>query len=253
MQANSKNALIIYCGLLSAVGAVSIDILMPVFGNMRAGFGVSMESVQLTIPVYTFFLGISQFFMGTLSDRFGRRIIIIYGMSLYVIGGFIAILYPSIEMVLFGRAIQGIGGGCGQVIARAMLRDTCSGREYSIALARVIAIFAIGPIIAPLIGAGLNMGDTWRPAFAFMIVFGLGLLAYSLFSLKETMVAKNFDALKISAMKDNFLVLVRDKKVLHLLLIGCSAKIALFSYLVNGAPVFEAEFEVVKMNFALLF
>ena len=107
----SDRAVTIYCGLLMAITAFSIDITLPFFSQIRESMQSTDQAVFATITVNIFCLGLGQLFFGSLSDRFGRKPAASAGLSIYLVGAVIALTAPSMSWILLGRALQGFGGG----------------------------------------------------------------------------------------------------------------------------------------------
>ena len=103
----------LFCGLLFSLTAFSIDIMLPALADMRDDLGAPMQRVQLVVPVFAAGYAASQLIFGPLSDRFGRRPTIIAGLVVYLTGSLVAAATASIELILAGRALQGMGGGAG--------------------------------------------------------------------------------------------------------------------------------------------
>jgi DHA1 family bicyclomycin/chloramphenicol resistance-like MFS transporter len=153
----SRPSLIAFCGLLLSVSAFSCDITLPAFWSMQGDLGAPIEWVQAVVPVFLIFQAIGQLAFGPVSDRYGRRPVILVGLVLYLAGAAIASLAQGIGVVHVGRAAQGFGSACGIAVGRAVLRDISHGPALQ-AMAMAM-IFAVGPISAPLSATG-----SWRSA-----------------------------------------------------------------------------------------
>ena len=119
----SQRFMLIYCGLLMTISAFSTDIILPAMGLMRDSFATTIETVQMAVPAYMAGLGTGQLFFGPASDRFGRRAMVLCALIVFSTGTIACLLAPSIEWLLVGRFVQGLGGGAVQVIARAQGAD----------------------------------------------------------------------------------------------------------------------------------
>lgn len=245
--------LVIFCGFLMALSGFSTDVMLPAFGIMVVELETSMDLVQGTIPAFSFFFGISQIFYGPISDRFGRRPAITIGLTIFLIGSLFAALGSDIETVLIGRALQGAGAGTAPVLARAILRDTHSGTALATAMSLTWAIFAVGPIFAPLLGYGVVELFGWRSTFACLAVFALGLLAYNLFRFAETNKETNPDALKIGGMMTAVRAILTNRQSRYFLLCGSIAYCGLFTYISNAPRLFANTFGIEGFGFAALF
>ena len=182
MRQLSGNAIIIYCGLLLALSAFSVDITLPSLSLIESDLQQTPDIVKMTVTVYLLAFGLGQIFFGPFSDRRGRRVGVLSGLFLYVIGCLISFITPNIEILLIGRFLQGLGVSAGQVIGRAIMRDLYSGRDLAAKMALTVAIFAAGPLIAPLLGYVLTNLAGWRAVFFGDDVFWRGALGSGSFT-----------------------------------------------------------------------
>lgn len=248
----SRTFLIVYCGLLLSVGAFSCDITLPAFYAMRDHLDTPIEWVQAIVPVFLIFQAMGQLVFGPVSDRFGRKPVVIGGLVVYLVGAAIAMTASSIGAVHVGRAAQGFGSACGIVVGRAVLRDISHGPALARAMAFAMAIFALGPISAPLVGYGLVAIGGWRGIFLGMSVFALGLLVAAYF-LHETNAAPNPKALH----RDNLLAaLVRittHPQSRYFLLVAAIAQFSIVSFVASAPRFFKQAFDIEGLAFAALF
>lgn len=167
-----------FMGLLSmimAMGALSIDVMLPAFSDMRTAFGLSQDSTEVARVVTVFLLGmaLAQFFYGPLADRYGRKPVLYGGIAVYGLGALGATLAPTLPLVLASRFIWGIGAAGPRVVTVSIVRDRYSGEEMSRAMSYIMAIFIMVPIVAPTLGAALIAVGPWRSVFAFGIVIAV--------------------------------------------------------------------------------
>jgi len=245
--------LTIFCGLLLSVTAFSIDIMLPAFDNMQSDLGTPIERVQLAVPLFAIGYALSQLVFGPASDRFGRRIVLIAGLVTFFAGAIIAATAPTIEVVLAGRVLQGFGGGAGQVIGRAILRDCNAGQKLARAMALAMSIFSFGPIFAPLLGYGLTAAGDWRLIFTAMIAFSVLLLAAAVFWLQETNSAPDRNALKPAVILQSLGAIVKNWQSRTFLLIAIAAYCALLSFVTNAPRIYASSFGISGLPFAALF
>jgi DHA1 family bicyclomycin/chloramphenicol resistance-like MFS transporter len=165
----------------TAVTAIAIDAMLPALGQVRDHFDLN-DNPAATAAIVSIFLGamgIGQLIYGPLSDRFGRKPVLTFGLVLYIVSGIAATFAPSFGFLLATRFVWGLGSAAPRIVSRAILRDRYSGDALARALAIVVAIFLIAPTLAPLIGqAVLNLGS-WRFTFAVGPVCALGVLLWS--------------------------------------------------------------------------
>ncbi len=156
---------------LSMIGPFSIDAIFPAFEHMAAQFGVGADAMQQTVSVYLLAYAAMSLFHGPLSDALGRKPVIVIGMICYGLASMGAALADSFPMLLVFRALQGLCGGAGMVVGRAVVRDRLEGADAQRLLARALLIFSISPAIAPMVGAGLLGATGWRGIFWFLTGF----------------------------------------------------------------------------------
>src|SRR5262245_60653297 len=200
----SRAALVAFCGLLLSVSAFSCDITLPAFWSMEQDLGAPIELVQAIVPVFLMSQGIGQLIFGPVSDRFGRKPVILGGLAVYLAGTLIAMLAPAIGVLHAGRIAQGFGSACGIAVGRAVLRDTSHGAGLAQAMALAMAIIALGPITAPLLGYGLVAVGSWRATFIGMGAFATILMLWGLLAFRETNARPDPEALRPSRLMAAF-------------------------------------------------
>ena len=251
MQRLSEKAIIIYCGLLLALSALSVDITLPALALIENDLKQTPYLIKMTVTVYLLSFGFGQIFFGPFSDRWGRRISILIGLSLYIIGGIISSFAPNIETLLVGRFLQGLGGSTGQVIGRAILRDLYTGRELASNMALAMAIFAIGPILAPLLGYGLSDLAGWRTIFLAMAILGIALLAVGIFRLHETIPSKKI--WNVKSMWDASRRFISHRQSRTFFFISACMATVIYFYLINVSQLFHEGFGVSNAFFSISF
>jgi DHA1 family bicyclomycin/chloramphenicol resistance-like MFS transporter len=177
--------LVIMAGL-GMVGPFSIDTIFPAFAQMQAEWGVSELALQQLISVYLLSFAVMSLLHGPLSDALGRKPVIIAGGILFIVASMGCALSPSLPVLLFFRAIQGLSAGAGQIISRAMVRDVFSDDQAQRTMSHIAMIFGLAPAIAPIVGGWLLAAGSWRGIFWFLVAFGVVLLALVIFALAET-------------------------------------------------------------------
>jgi MFS transporter, DHA1 family, multidrug resistance protein len=157
---------------LAAIGPFSIDTYLPAFPAMGEALGASPLEIQQTLTAYMATFAFMALWHGALSDRYGRRSVIIVSMGVFAAPSLLCALAPSIEWLWFGRALQGMSAGAGMVVGRAVIRDLYDGAPAQRLMSRVMLIFAIAPAVAPLVGGALLELAGWRSVFIFLALFG---------------------------------------------------------------------------------
>ena len=158
--------------MLSAIGPFAIDAYLPAFPQIAAALGATRLEVQQTLTIYMAALALMVLWHGALADRFGRRRVLLVLTAVFAAASLICALAPSIEWLWVGRALQGVSGGAGVVVGRAVVRDVHEGPQAQRLMSRVMLIFALAPALAPMVGAGLLALAGWRSIFVFLAAFG---------------------------------------------------------------------------------
>lgn len=153
---------------LAAIGPFAIDTYLPAFPEMAASLGATQLEVQQTLTAYMATFAVMVLWHGALADRFGRRPVIIVTLSLFAFSSLVCAFAQSIEWLWFGRAMQGLSGGAGMVVGRAVIRDLFDGAQAQRLMSRVMMMFAVAPAIAPVIGGLLLIVAGWRSIFVFL-------------------------------------------------------------------------------------
>ncbi|MFN7096289.1 MAG: multidrug effflux MFS transporter [Gammaproteobacteria bacterium] len=201
--------------LITALGQVAVDIYLPSMPSMQAALGTSKEYIQLTLTVYTVGFGVSQLFYGPLSDRFGRRNLLLFGMALSAIASLGCALTSSIGGLITYRLIQGVGAGAASVLTRAILRDCYSGAQMSRIGGYMSIAWSLVPMIAPVLGSYIQTYIGWRGNFIFLIIFISITLLLTLRWLPDTNYNKRIDTLHPLAIIKNYWRVLTDKTAMR--------------------------------------
>ena len=171
---------------VSAVGPLALNIFIPSMPGLQHSFGIGYGTAQLTLTLYLAGLAICQLFYGPLSDRYGRRPPLLFGMSLFVLASLVAALSTTVEVLIAARLLQAIGGSSGIVLARAMVRDVYDREKSASVIAYITMAFVVAPMVAPVIGGFLDSFAGWRASFWLLTGIGLAVLGAAWFTLHET-------------------------------------------------------------------
>lgn len=172
---------------LAMLGPFSIDTYMPSFPEMQQVFDATPLQMQLTISAFLATFAIMALFHGAISDSFGRRSVILVNLAVFVAATVGCAVAQDFDQLLWFRALQGLAGGAGIIVGRAMIRDSFSGFEAQRMMSMVTMIFGVAPAIAPIIGGWLQAGFGWRSVFVFLALYSAVLLACSYRYLPETL------------------------------------------------------------------
>lgn len=161
---------------LAMLGPFSIDTYLPSFPQIATALNASPLQVQQTLTAYMAMFAIMILWHGSLSDAFGRRRVILFGLGAYVLASLFCAFAFRIEMLWIGRALQGMVGGVGFAVGRAVVRDLYDGPQAQRLMARIAVIFAIAPALAPVAGGQLQHLSGWRGVFFFLAALAALLL-----------------------------------------------------------------------------
>ena len=172
--------------LITFSGTLAMHIFVPALPEAARDLGASVGAMQLTMSVYILGLALGQLAYGLLSDRFGRRPVLMAGLVLYALAGLAAAIVPDVHSLIVARLLQALGGCAGLVIGRAILRDTALPQEAARRLALMNLMVVVGPGAAPLIGGALAASLGWRSIFLALALLGIANLLCSWRLLPET-------------------------------------------------------------------
>jgi DHA1 family bicyclomycin/chloramphenicol resistance-like MFS transporter len=175
--------------LCMAMAAMSIDLLLPAFPDMRAAFGLDPGATAISGVITAFFvgLGFGQLVYGPLSDRFGRRPVLYAGIAIYVCGAIASTRATTLEAFLLCRLVWGFGAASPRSLALAILRDTFEGERMARAMSNVMATFILVPVIAPSVGSGLLALGSWHLTLWAPVVVAVVLTTWTALRLPETL------------------------------------------------------------------
>jgi DHA1 family bicyclomycin/chloramphenicol resistance-like MFS transporter len=168
-------ALIVYCAGIFSLLALASDLYLPALPAIRTALGATDAQAQLTLSAFAIGFGTAQLAYGPLSDRFGRRPVLLSGLALFMLGSIASMLAPSIEWLVAARLLQGFGACSGPVIGRAIVRDVFDPLRGARAIAQIMMLVVLVPMVAPLFGGYLTVWFGWRATFALMLVYGVAL------------------------------------------------------------------------------
>lgn len=181
--------LILFIALLAAVGQMTQTMFVPSIGYMADEFLVSPAALQAVMACYLIPYGLSQFAYGPLSDRFGRKPIIIVGLCIYIIGSTLALFSHNFAFFLVGSFIQGIGIGSGGAMCRTLSRDVFSGSDLHKVNSLISMCIIFSPLLAPVLGGYLTESFGWRSSYLFLSLFSIAVVITTLTRFDETLPA----------------------------------------------------------------
>jgi len=224
---------------IMALNPLAMDMMLPALPNIAAAFQIA-EANRPQAVLVTFLLGfgVGQFVMGPLSDRFGRRPVLIDGMALYCIASVIAITAQSFEALLLARALQGLGTSATRVIATSIVRDCYAGRRMASVMSLAMMVFIAVPVLAPSLGQAVLLVSQWRGIFVVLMLYGVLALTWSALRMPETLPLSARKSLAIRDVLGAFRQTVTNRQTLGYALAAGGVMGALFAYVFCSQQVF---------------
>ncbi len=177
-----KNGLIVLVALLSAFVPLSTDLYLPALPGMADLFGVTVELVNLTLILFFIFFAAGTLLWGPLSDKYGRKPVLVAGLAMYVISSVLCACVTDVYQLIIFRILEAIGGSAASAVATAIVKDVYRSRDRESVLAVVQTMVMISPALAPVLGAFMLSFTSWRGIFWALAAIGLislvGTLAY---------------------------------------------------------------------------
>jgi len=200
--------LIAILAVVGALGPLSMQIVLPILPVLQEAFDAPAATVQFTLSMALFAIAFATLVYGPMSDRYGRRPVMLAGLCVFLGGSAIALFAPTIEVVILGRIVQACGGAAGMVVGRAIIRDLFDRETAAKLMAYMITALVVAPMVSPLIGGLLNDYFEWRAVFVFTGLAGVLVLALALPRVPETL-KPGADAQTFRGMLSGFAVLLR--------------------------------------------
>ncbi len=200
--------------LLGVVGMFATDIYVPSMPLITHALHTNSNLMKITITIYLLGFSISPLLFGHISDRFGRKSILMIFATIALVGTLIAATSMNIEQLIIGRLIQGIGFGIVTALSRTIFVDLFEGVKLA-QMASLISFFiSLAPAIAPVLGSYIQVSFGWRAVFIFLNIYLLIMVMLVFWKVPETIQQKNLHATKIKNILKSYNVLLCDKKFL---------------------------------------
>ena len=216
-----------------AFGLLAMTITLPSMQDWPASFGASQAAVQLTLSGFIAAYGGLQLVYGPLSDRFGRKPLLLFGLALGACGSVLAVFAPNLAVLTLARVIQGAGSAAGMVIGRALVQDLFSGPDRTRMMAFVGMVMGVCPPVATLLGGHLHVSLGWRANFVVMAVLALVLFVAAWRGLPS--VKPKPEARKAALLAGYGQLLREPRFLLYVTIMACTT--ATFYTFLGGAPI----------------
>ena len=245
--------LIFLLGGLAAFGPLAIDLYLPALPAIAAGLSGTMQQVQLSVTVFLAGFGVGMLFYGPISDQYGRRVVLLSGVALFVVASFACMVAQDISQLLIARFFQAVGGGAGSVLARAVLRDMFAPSEAIRKLSLMAMVTSVAPLLAPMLGSIILSVFSWRGTFAAMLLWG-GVACWVVWKwLPETLPPEQRQQTNLVGVFSAYWKMLTDLPAVCLLITGGMSFAALFAY-ITGSPYFFIELKgFTPMQYSFIF
>ena len=239
--------------IIVALGPAAIDMYLASMPAMALELNTSYAATQITLTVFLIFMGIGQLFFGPWSDAIGRKMPLLLGLMTYILASLGAALAPNLESLIVARAIQGIGASMAIVVVMSMVRDLTDGVAAAQLYALLNTIVALGPIAAPALGGFIGESYGWRGVMLVLGILGLLVLLNTLYTLKESLAAKDRIPLNLKSVTQGYWKIVKDKTFGFNLLALSAVYFFLFTYIGGSAFVYQSSYGLSTEQFGLVF
>jgi DHA1 family bicyclomycin/chloramphenicol resistance-like MFS transporter len=249
----SKPLLIVILGSMVAIGPLSIDMYLPGLPEITRSLHAEDAAVQLTLTAVVAGLALGQLVAGPLSDRIGRRRPLMIGLLSYSAASLLCALAPSVLALTGLRFLQGLTGGAGIVIGRAVVRDLYSGAAAAKLFSSLMLVTGLAPILAPVIGAQVLRFTAWQGIFVVLAGLSLAIVTLATVALPETLPPERRDRGGLAGTLQTMRALLTQRSFLGYALTAALAFGALFAY-ISGSPfVFQDIYGLSPQAFSLAF
>lgn len=249
----SFNEFVAFVAATFALNALAIDVMIPALPHMAEALNIAQANDrQAVIIVYLAGFSVAQLFFGPLSDRFGRRRVLLFGLALFCVAGFVSTIAQTYGQLLAARLVQGLGGAASRVIAMSLVRDRYSGREMGRVMSLAITVFMAVPILAPSVGQLVLLVAPWRGVFGILVIASVAMFAWTWLRLDESLPLEQRQSLAPGRIAGNYLQTMRHRITAgYTLAIGVSMA-ALMGFVTSAQQIFVDVFGI-DGRFTLLF
>jgi len=244
--------LIVFLGMIFGFGPFLTDMYLPAFPQLQSFFGTDSSMVQLSLSACMLGLAVGQVIWGPLSDKYGRRPVIIGSLLIFMISCIGCLFSPSIQFLIVMRLLQGIGGSGGLVLSRSVAADLYSGKDLVRIMAIIGAVNGIAPVTAPVVGGLLTDSIGWRGIFAALLAIGLALIICAKV-FKESLPVERRSQKNLLDSLSVFGPLLRNKRYVFSILQYGFLHGMFFSYLSSSPFIVQEHYGLSATGYSILF
>lgn len=244
---------ILMLGALAALPAVTTDMYLPSLPAVAEDLQASQAAVQFTLSGMLLGGGVGQLVIGPLSDRFGRRLPLIIGITLHVVISLLCSVAPDIGTLIVLRVLQGFFNAAAAVVAIAVIRDRFVGSDAARLLSRLMLVIGVAPLFAPTVGQAIAGIWEWRAVFYALALIGVALVVIVWRFMPETLPAERRRSGQVRSIAGGYWQLLRDGRFMSLAVIPGLGLGVIMSYVVGSPFVFQEQYGLSQGQFALIF
>ncbi len=248
MQANT---VVLFLSVLLGIQPITTDLYLPALPAITEGFGASMAQAQLTLTALLLAFGISQLVWGPLSDRFGRRPVLVGGLAAYAVASLGSVFASTMELLIIWRAVQGLAMGAAVVCARAMTRDLYVPADGARVMSKGLTGLGVIACISSPLGGLLSDWLGWRAAMSALSAFGVVALVLAYVKFEETLPQRNLKALQPAVLLSTWGMIVRHPTFWAYALLATTSYGGLFTFLATSSFVFIKVLGLSKTQYGL--
>jgi DHA1 family bicyclomycin/chloramphenicol resistance-like MFS transporter len=240
---------------LTGLTALSIDMSLPAMPQLQQTFAAGVSAVQLTLSIFLAGFAVGQVVCGPLSDRWGRRPVLLAGLALFTLAGLVCAGSTSLTMLVAARFVQGVGASVGPVVARAIVRDRFDSRRAAAVLSQMTQVMIVAPLLAPTLGGYMLVRVGWPAIFVTLGASGLLMTFVCWRYLPETAGPGGVDdgGVKRRGARAGLRDVLKDRASLRHALTTCFAYAGMFAYVGSSPFVLMDGFGVAEENFGYFF
>ena len=249
----ARGAPLLLLGALSAMAPLAIDIALPGFAAIERDLTLPAGSGAATLSTFLIGFASGPLVFGALSDRIGRRPLLLLGLLLFTLAGLACMLAASLPLLLAARLVQGIGAGAAAAMPIAIVRDAYDGIAARRALSTITLVGSVAPVLAPTFGALMMLIAGWRSIFALLVGAGAILLAATARGFAETLMRERRARSGMRHVLRDYGVVVSDRQFVRFAFVNACNFATMFAYVAASPLVFLSVLHVGQVGFALIF
>jgi MFS transporter, DHA1 family, multidrug resistance protein len=230
---------VVLIAAIMALNPLAMDMMLPALPYIGATLHIDGGNrLQAVLALFLIGFGVGQLIMGSLSDRFGRRRILLGGIAVYCVASALAVAAPSFETLLLARLLQGFGTSATRVIATSIVRDCYAGRRMASVMSLAMMIFIAVPVLAPSLGQLVMLWTEWHGIFVVLLLYGIMVLIWSALRMPETLPPSERKSLEIAQVLGAFRQTVTNRQTLGYALAAGCVQGSLFAFVFCSQQIF---------------